>query len=173
MTGVLRQEGSSVTDEPSDPGGAELRPKRAAPVLDAFQRNYARVQYHYVQFLTEHLADCARTFSGDLAKVLVLAVLGQRYIEAQTSGQKDKDSGQSAAMSASRIADVTGLSRETVRRKLSEMSGPGWVEQGADRRWRIAAVDGASTLRRDLSDLDMRGLQRLARLYAALSPLAD
>jgi DNA-binding IclR family transcriptional regulator len=76
-------------------------------------------------------------------------------------------------MSASRIADVTGLSRETVRRKLAEMSGPGWVEQGADRRWRIAAVDGASTLRRDLSDLDMRGLQRLARLYAALSPLAD
>ena len=68
-----------MTDDPSDPAGADPRPKRAAPVLDAFERNYAQVQYHYVQFLTEHLADCARTFSGDLTKVLVLAVLGVVY----------------------------------------------------------------------------------------------
>jgi DNA-binding transcriptional ArsR family regulator len=131
------------------------------------------VQYHYVQFLTEHLADCARVFSGDLTKVLVLAVLGQRHIEAQTSVQKDRASGPSGAMSASRIADVTGLSRETVRRKLGALSDLGWVEQGADRRWRIVVADGASTLRRDLKDLDRRGLQRLARLYCALSPLSD
>ena len=162
-----------MPDDPSDPAGADPRPKRAAPVLDAFERNYAQVQYHYVQFLTEHLADCARTFSGDLTKVLVLAVLGQRHIEAQTSVQKDKAAGQSSAMSASRIADVTGLPRETVRRKLDALSDLGWVEQGADRRWRIAAVDGTSTLRHDLRDLDARGLQRLARLYASLSALTD
>ncbi|MEY3306792.1 MAG: hypothetical protein RLZZ413_830 [Pseudomonadota bacterium] len=162
-----------MTDDPSDPAGADPRPKRAAPVLDAFERNYAQVQYHYVQFLTEHLADCARTFSGDLTKVLVLAILGQRHIEAQTSAQKDKAAGQPSAMSASRIADVTGLPRETVRRKLDALSDLGWVEQGPDRRWRIAAVDGTSTLRHDLRDLDARGLQRLARLYASLSPLTD
>lgn len=162
-----------MTDDPSDPAGADLRQKRAVPVQEAFQRNYAQVQYHYVQFLTEHLADCAREFSGDLTKVLVLAVLGQRHIEAQTPVQKDRASGPSGAMSASRIADVTGLSRETVRRKLGALSELGWVEQGADRRWRIVVVDGASTLRRDLKDLDRRGLQRLARLYCALSPLAD
>ncbi len=151
----------------------DQRQKRPVPVLDAFERNYARVQYHYVQFLTEHMADCARTFSGDLTKVLVLAVLGQRYIETQISAQRDTPSGQSGAMSASRIADVTGLPRETVRRKLDALSDLGWVEQGPDRRWQIAAVEGASTLRRDLKDLDSRGLQRLARLYAALSPLSD
>ncbi len=162
-----------MTDDPSDPGSADLRQKRAVPVQEAFQRNYAQVQYHYVQFLTEHLADCARVFSGDLTKVLVLAVLGQRHIEAQTSVQKDRASGPSGAMSASRIADVTGLSRETVRRKLGALSDLGWVEQGADRRWRIVVADGASTLRRDLKDLDRRGLQRLARLYCALSPLSD
>ena len=162
-----------MTDDPSDPVGADPRPKRAAPVLDAFDRNYAQVQYHYVQFLTEHLADCARTFSGDLTKVLVLAVLGQRHIEAQTSAQKDKVAGQPSAMSASRIADVTGLPRETVRRKLEALSDLGWVEQGPDRRWQIAAVAGATTLRSDLKDLDARGLQRLARLFAALSPLSD
>ena len=162
-----------MTDDPSDPSGADPRPKRAAPVLDAFERNYAQVQYHYVQFLTEHLADCARTFSGDLTKVLVLAVLGQRHIEAQTSAQKDQAAGQPSAMSASRIADVTGLPRETIRRKLDALSDLGWVEQGADRRWRIAAVNGTSTLRHDLKDLDARGLQRLARLYASLSPLTD
>jgi DNA-binding transcriptional ArsR family regulator len=162
-----------VTEDPSGLPEPDQRQKRPVPVLDAFERNYARVQYHYVQFLTEHLADCARTFSGDLSKVLVLAVLGQRYIETQISAQRDAASGQSGAMSASRIADVTGLPRETVRRKLDALSDLGWVEQGPDRRWQIAAVEGASTLRRDLKDLDSRGLQRLARLYAALSPLSD
>ena len=162
-----------MTDSPSDPGGADPRPKRAAPVLDAFERNYAQVQDHYVQFLTEHLADCARTFSSDLTKVLVLAVLGQRHTEAQTAAHRDKAAGQPSAMSASRIADVTGLPRETVRRKLDALSDLGWVAQGADRRWRIAAVDGTSTLRHDLKDLDARGLQRLARLYASLTPLTD
>jgi DNA-binding IclR family transcriptional regulator len=76
-------------------------------------------------------------------------------------------------MSASRIADVTGLSRETVRRKLDALSDLGWVEQGPDRRWQISKVEGATTLRDDLKDLDSRGLQRLARLYAALTPLSD
>ena len=162
-----------MTDNLSAPPGPDERQKRPGPVLDAFERNYARVQYHYVQFLTEHLADCARTFSGDLTKVLVLAVLGQRYIETQISAQRDKASGQSGAMSASRVADVTGLPRETVRRKLEALSDLGWVEQGPDRRWQIAAVAGATTLRSDLKDLDARGLQRLARLFAALSPLSD
>lgn len=157
----------------NDPVGIDPPLKRTAPVLDAFERNYAQVQYHFVQFLTEHLCDCAQAFSGDLTKLLVLAVLGQRHIEAQTSAPKDAASGHSSAMSASRIADVTGLPRETVRRKLEALSGQGWVEQTADRRWRIAMIDGASTLRHDLKDLDTRGLQRLARLFATLAPLSD
>ncbi len=173
MTRMHRQDGCIVTEDRSDPVATNLRQMRAVPVQEAFQRNYAQVQYHYVQFLTEHLADCARAFSGDLTKVLVLAVLGQRHIEAVTSVQEAGASGPSGAMSASRIADVTGLSRETVRRKLGALSDLGWVEQGADRRWRIVLVDGASTARRDLKDLDTRGLQRLARLYCALSPLSD
>jgi hypothetical protein len=162
-----------VTDISSAPPGPDQRHKRAPQVLDAFERNYARVQYHYVQFLTEHLSDCAREFSGDLTKVLILAVLGQRHIESHILAQKDQGTDRPGAMSASRIADVTGLPRETVRRKLDTLSGQGWAEQGPDRRWRIAAVDGTSTLRHDLKDLDARGLQRLARLFASLSPLTD
>jgi DNA-binding transcriptional ArsR family regulator len=165
-----------VTEDASGLPGPDRRQKRPVAVLDAFERNYPRVQYHCVQFLSEHLADCARTFSGDLTKVLVLAVLGQRYIETQISDQRDqrdKAAGQPSAMSASRIADVTGLSRETVRRKLDALSDLGWVEQGPDRRWQISKVEGATTLRDDLKDLDSRGLQRLARLYAALTPLSD
>ena len=162
-----------MTEISSASPGPDQRHKRAPQVLDAFERNYPRVQYHYVQFLTEHLSDCAREFSGDLTKVLILAVLGQRHIEAQILPQKDHGADQPSAMSASRIADVTGLPRETVRRKLDALSEQGWAEQGPDRRWRIAAVDGTSTLRHDLRDLDERGLQRLARLYANLSPLTD
>ena len=162
-----------MTETSSASPGPDQRHKRAPQVLDAFERNYAKVQYHYVQFLTEHLSDCAQEFSGDLTKVLILAVLGQRHIEAHILAQRDQSADQPSAMSASRIADVTGLPRETVRRKLEALSGLGWVEQGPDRRWQIASVAGATSLRSDLKDLDARGLQRLARLYTALSPLSD
>lgn len=158
---------------PTETPSEDHRRDRAVPVLDAFQGNYARVQYHYVQFLTEHLTDCARVFSGDLGMVLILAVLGQRHIEAQLPGTAEGSVALSKAMSASRISDVTGLPRETVRRKLDVLATRGWIEQCPDRSWRIAVSDGKTKVRNDLDGLNARGLRRLARLYSSLVPLAE
>ena len=77
-------------------------------------------------------------------------------------------------MTASRVADVSGLDRETVRRKLKALAARGWIRQIADRSWEIATdPSGDTKVRRDLDALDARGLERLARLYVALRPICE
>lgn len=133
-------------------------------LVDVFLGNYAAVQYQVVQYLSEHLADCARTMDGDLDQVLILAVLGQRQIDLH-HGKGD------GSLTASRLSDVSGLSRETIRRKLLRMAQRGWVVQITGGSWKIALdPDGRSRAGRDLSDLDVRGMKRLARLVRALRP---
>lgn len=136
----------------------------------AAMRRYAELQYAFVQFLTEHLTDCRRTFGGDLDAVLVLAVLGQIYIRgflsAPTSGAPT-----TGMTSASRIADVTGMPRETVRRKLLAFQKAGWIVQGDDGSWGIVGPAGRSAVRKDLSDLDQRGMARVMRLHGELCRL--
>ncbi len=138
--------------------------------------HYAVIQYQFVQFLTDHLADCSRTFHGDLQQMLVLAVIGQVYLESYLQsppdGQRLRPEGVGGVgTSASRIADVTGIPRETVRRKLIALEQRGWVEKGADSRWRLMVREGVAQARIDLADLDRRGTARFQRIIGALKPL--
>jgi CRP-like cAMP-binding protein len=140
-------------------------------VKRALQEQYPDAQYHLVQFLSEHLVDCTRVFQGDLTRMVVLAVLGQAMLGAHRAAS---ESGLRRSMTASRIADVLGLDRETVRRKLKAMAELGWLRQNADRSWEIATDrDGNTKVRQDLAALDGRGLERVARLYAALRPICE
>ena len=119
------------------------------------------LRYSYVQFITEHLADCSRVFRGDLQEMLVLAVIGQHAMDEMLGARADKGprSGGSG-MSASRIADVTGIPRETVRRKLRSLAGRGWVEQHRSSSWRLVFKDGRSVAGVQLAELDARGIER-------------
>jgi hypothetical protein len=130
------------------------------------------VQYHYVQFLAEHLTDCRKTLGGDFDDLMMLAVLGQRFLQAR----RDFDAGDTGAvervwMSALRLSDVTGVPRESVRRKLKRLAERGWVTQDPAQGWRLAGSFDMATARIDLGDLDRRGLERLGKLVAALLPL--
>ncbi len=53
-----------------------------AQVLRSFQQNYQQVQYHYVQYLAEHLTDCRKSLGGDFDDLMLMAVLGQRSLGA-------------------------------------------------------------------------------------------
>lgn len=132
---------------------------------------YAELQYTFVQFLSEHLADCRRVFNGDLDAVLVFAVLWRNHLRALLN-QTGK-SAAAPAMSASRLSDVTGVPRETVRRKLNRFSQNGWIEQNAGGAWRLNAKDGASTAQRDLTEIDQRGCARFLRLHADITRILD
>jgi hypothetical protein len=137
-------------------------------MIAALAERYVDAQYVFVQFITEHLADCGRTFGGDLAQMLILAVIGQSHLSAVRGQPGDAVA---YGVSALRIADVTGLPRETARRKLAKLAERGWIEHGVA-GWRLAGPDAMHPqAKADLSDIDRRGLERLARLHADISRL--
>ncbi|RDD70788.1 hypothetical protein [Paracoccus versutus] len=137
-------------------------------------RHYLQAQYVFVQFFTEHLADCNEAFENDLGEMLVLAVLGQRRLYAALQpGQDDEDETQRACMSASRIADVARMPRQTVRRKLVALQAKGWIENDPAHGWHVPHPDSLSPARDALRGLEQRGYARLARLYTQLGLLLE
>jgi DNA-binding MarR family transcriptional regulator len=150
---------------------ASMRPEHVAA---AFQANYPPYQYQVVEFLTEHLADLSREFGGDLQQMLVLAIIGQVHIHRQLR-LDGRPSPQIAdtSISASRIADVTGIPRQTVRRKLAALEKRGWIERTPAASYRMVVMDSpeGSPARRDLTDIDRRSIDRFASLFCGLAAL--
>lgn len=147
----------------------------AEEIETRFRTNYHSYQYHFVEFFTEHLADCSRVFGGDLQLMLVLALMGQMHLHALVAQKQNPDHRaqivRDQKITASRIADASGIPRETVRRKLSKLEKLGWVEQEGSGAWRLIIGDEGSNARRDLSGLDQRAMARIAVFYQKLHGL--
>ncbi|MCW2282606.1 DNA-binding MarR family transcriptional regulator [Rhodoblastus acidophilus] len=149
------------------------RPRtRAAEIEDDFTDtdNYPAFQYAYNQFLSEHLAELSREFNGDLQQALILCVIGQVFMSERmrsaASGER-----QPLGITASRLADVCGIPRETVRRKLKRLEQKNWISSNGDQSWTMVIDEGVATARRDLLQLDQRAAARLARMHATLERL--
>jgi len=141
-----------------------------------FRENYPAYQYHFVEFLTEHLSDVSREFGGDLQEMLVLAIIGQMHLRSVIDTQSGSIVSQKIRqnppqITASRIADASGIPRETVRRKLAKLGKRGWIEQGMDGAWRLVVGETSAKARVELSALDSRGIARVAGLYSRLQGL--
>ena len=141
---------------------------RLAEVIEA---NYGQFQYHFVEFIVAHLADCSRVFGGDLQEVLVLGIIGQVFLSSYNAGRPAEDQIDYGGISASRLADVSGIPRETVRRKLRSLSKRGWIVQTEDAQWKLLFENGVAVARKDLSELDRRGLIRMVKTILRLGPL--
>jgi hypothetical protein len=147
--------------------------KETSAKLEAeFVKNYAMFQYAYVQFFTEHLTDCSRRFDGDLQQMLILAIIGQSYISRVIKLEGDADK-PPAAISASRLADVCRIPRETVRRKLKILENRGWIKQDGEQSWTLVVDGGAAVAGAELIDLDKRAIKRLARMHATFDRLME
>lgn len=145
----------------------------SAQVGTAFRANYLRFQYEFVEFFTEHLSDLSRAFRGDLQMVLVLAVVGQVRLKDHMDDRIDDGASRTpGGISSSRLADVTGIPRETVRRKLAALAKTGWVERVDQASWRISMVGEKSVARQELNELDMRAIDRVARMFCRLERIA-
>jgi DNA-binding MarR family transcriptional regulator len=144
-----------------------------AKVENIVLRDYAQIQYHFVEFILAHLADCSRVFGGDLQEMVVLGLVGQVFLQSFNQGKPLENQDDYAGINASRIADVLGIPRETVRRKLRSLSKRGWVVQTDDATWKLRIEDGDSVVRKELSDLDRRGLARMIKTALALRPLLE
>lgn len=144
---------------------------RIAEVEAAFAGNYIAYQYHAVEFLVGHLADLSKQFRGDLQEMLVLAIIGQMELHRRLT-HPEPEAADRPAIGASRIADVTGIPRQTVRRKLASLAERGWVETDGAASWRLRIVESSAPARHDLSEVDRRKMRRLAELYANLEAVA-
>lgn len=140
---------------------ATTRDQLVGDMLD----RYVDVQYACVRFLSEHLTDCSNVFDGDLALVMIMAVVGQAHLSAFMAQDGDSASPLSYGMTSLRIADVTGLPGETARRKVKRLAARGWIESSRN-GWAPTAAGDETVARRALADLDRRGIERLARLHA-------
>lgn len=136
----------------------------------ALSANYPLYQYRFVEFFIEHLCDLSRTFRGDLQEMIVLALVGQVQIRAMRSAAEaglDPDDLplDRLSITASSVADVTGIPRETVRRKLAALEQRGWILRNADGSFRLRFLDKTAVAKVDLSDIDARTLDRVARMF--------
>jgi predicted transcriptional regulator len=126
------------------------------------REDYRLLQYHFVQFITEHLSDVSRVFNGDLQEVLVLAIIGQVYMHADEQGREN------APIAATRIAEVTNIPRQTVRRKLQSLERRGFIYQIENGSWQLVVHNKEAFARDALFDLDQRGIERMIRLVRTL-----
>lgn len=137
------------------------------------QPQKALVQYRMTEFIIEHLIDCLRAFDGDLHLALILAVVGQaslqRFVQAPENGLDIFD----RSISASRLADITGLPRQTVRRKLIIAQERGWLEQTDKGAWRIVSDGERIPVRDALEGVYERGLIRGLRFAGELKHLTE
>lgn len=159
-------------------GMATAKSRRASEIRDVFAGNYLDYQYRFVEFFVEHLEDVSRVFRGDLQQMLVLAIIGQVKLRAvRAAGLMAQDPLPPTlardGISASRIADVTAIPRQTVRRKLALLQQRGWVEQLPDNSWTLRHRDGIAGARVDLAEVDQRAIDRVARLFTDLETLVN
>jgi DNA-binding MarR family transcriptional regulator len=155
---------------------SDKEPLKIEQVEAQFRAQYPTYQYHFVEFFTEHMADCSRAFGGDLQEMLVLAIIGQMQLKAHLDGQNasagvNSPKPRSSQITASRIADASGIPRETVRRKLAKLADRGWVQKETGGAWSLVMIDSAARARDGLSDLDSRAIARVAGLHARLHTL--
>lgn len=157
-------------------GQAEMtnrNPSRQRAVARKLDPVDVRIQYEFVQMITEHLSDLWVSFDGDIGETLVLGVIGQAQLGAKL-GEKEPTisvADESRGVSASSIADVTGIPRQTVRRKLIRLKERGLIHQDDHHRWSLVVLEnGTIPAHEKFADLYQRGLERAKRLAITLKP---
>jgi DNA-binding IclR family transcriptional regulator len=76
-------------------------------------------------------------------------------------------------VSATRIADLTAIPRETVRRKLEQLAAQGWIVRDGSGLWSMAASRTGTRARDDLNPLEERTVSRVSKFLAVMNRMQD
>ena len=141
------------------------------PVPESIENEFARIWPAHVENFTWHLIQCRRHFSGDMDRLLVLCVIGDRiffgqkharYSKSERLGEHQRPEG---AYQSAVHRRFQRNSQGTVRRKLQDLTALGWVER--DQRGNFAVTPKAAA---DLAPLTEIAIKYLAKMKAYLSP---
>lgn len=132
--------------------------------------HYVDFQHEIVEFLSAQLIDFRLMFGGDLDELLVYLMVSRYWLREERSSRNENGPEESmvAPLSLSRIADLTGIPRETVRRKLLSLQKRGLMERVGKSEWRVAFRDGAPAIRTGFEEFLQREMRRAVKLVKAL-----
>ncbi len=138
---------------------------------DTIRQNFGTVWPAHVEALTRFLIACRHHMDGDLDRLLILCVIGDRTLSRGRTppemtyddfNDENREPIEPEGLNARSIADFSGIPRETVRRKVQDLIDLGWVERhGNDLR----ATDRA---RIDLISLTESSLDYLVSMAGIL-----
>lgn len=136
------------------------------------RENYVAVQYQFVEFLSAQLIDFRKLFHGDLDELLVFMMISRFYLrdELRQKQEIDADVPFRAPLTAARIAELTGIPRETVRRKLKKLEESGLLIKTERGGWSLAETAGKPTIRVRFEDFLQKEMSRVTRFAKAIAP---
>ncbi|WP_324826625.1 hypothetical protein [Qipengyuania zhejiangensis] len=133
--------------------------------------NFGVIWPRHVDGIIRLLTSLRQAFGGDLDSVLILAVIGSAALPQgklppdlsypEFTGGSDRDR-YASPLNTNSIADITGIPRESVRRKLLAMESKKWVQRGDNGYWEIGP-NGASDLQ-PMTDLSLEYLSSIAEV---------
>jgi hypothetical protein len=130
--------------------------------------------YHNKAF-NELLILCRRAFDGDLDKMIILSIIGERTLTVERAAgisyerflEGLRGPASSKPINVQSISECTGIPRETVRRKIGQLIERGWVQR--DESGLLFVLPQAS---RDLRPITEGTLEYLRRVGAAILRVA-
>ncbi len=160
------------------PGLSKDRAANVGRVEQVFSASFVQFQFRFVDFLVRHLSDVGQAFHGDFEKMMIVAVLGQSRLASVVQAMSDGLEEAVAlavpnGMTATQVAEILGLPRQTVRRKLVEIQSSGWIIQSPNRQWSLAVNGQKTQIEGDLSEVNRRGIARVAELFVDLASLLE
>ena len=152
-------------------------------MVDTYYEHYDYFFYLFACFLTDYLQIVRKHFQGDIDIASILSVVAAQQMRLHQieyeKGTRDnvRHFGRNVRrtwINASSIAEVTGIPRQTVRRKLFVLQAYGWVE--IDARGRVAigcTPDGATAASVALPELHEWTAVNLCRFVLEFQKLTD
>lgn len=125
----------------------------------AFDRNFALAGFILNRFLVHHLLRMARQTNGDFESLVIWSSLAlqntagllgpgaQPVTPLQPDGTFPDSLLRANGLRSSDLAQITGIPRETVRRKLERLQTNGRVKRHEDGRWHVANASMTAEMR--------------------------
>ncbi len=144
--------------------------------IGMYLNNFVEFHLSWTIFFVGHLSRVRRHFD-DLEDALLLSAFGLHpLIETARSSPQAGSNTEThydaimpafAPTNAVRLSDLTGIPRETVRRKLTRFRQKGWIVQDAQGGWVLKlGREGRASVAQHFKELNAEFLQDLAKLMS-------